>query len=173
MKKRENIKGIDYSKAFAIISVLILHLYLPEEIDKKYLLHLYTAIGVPIFMIVSGHNYTLSFELNNKVWFSRNNIYKKLKRIIFPYIYIILLELILIFKLEKLEKYRTREALVNEFLIEGGIGPGGYYSPTVIQIILIYFPLLLIFNIFLNKIIKKYRAKRVVCQIVLIKKFRL
>ena len=38
MKKRENIKGIDYSKAFAIISVLILHLYLPEEIDKKYLL---------------------------------------------------------------------------------------------------------------------------------------
>lgn len=40
MKKRENIKGIDYSKAFAIISVLILHLYLPEEIDKKYLLHL-------------------------------------------------------------------------------------------------------------------------------------
>lgn len=158
MKKRENIKGIDYSKAFAIISVLILHLYLPEEIDKKYLLHLYTAIGVPIFMIVSGHNYTLSFEFNNKVWFSKNSLYKKIKRIICPYIYIILLELILIFKLEKLEKYRTREALVNEFLIEGGMGPGGYYSPTVIQIILIYFPLLLIFNIFLNKILKKYRA---------------
>lgn len=158
MKKRENIKGIDYSKAFAIISVLILHLYLPKEIDKKYLLHLYTTIGVPIFMIVSGHNYTLSFEGNNKVWFTKNNLYRKLKRIIYPYIYIIILELILIFKLEKLEKYRTKGSLINEFLIEGGIGPGGYYSPTVIQIILIYFPLLLIFNIYLNKIIKKYRA---------------
>ena len=158
MKKPENIKGIDYSKAFAIISVLILHLYLPKEIDKKYLLHLYTTIGVPIFMIVSGHNYTLSFEGNNKVWFSKNNLYKKLVRIIYPYIYIIILELVLIFKLEKLEKYRTKGSLINEFLIEGGMGPGGYYSPTVIQIILIYFPLLLIFNIYLNKIIKKYRA---------------
>ena len=109
-------------------------------------------------MIVSGHNYTLSFELNNKVWFSRNNLYKKLRRVIFPYIYIILLELILIFKLEKFEKYRSKKALVSIFLISGGSGPGGYYSPTVIQIILIYFPLLLIFNIYLNKIIKKYRA---------------
>ena len=109
-------------------------------------------------MIVSGHNYTLSFELNNKVWFSRNNLYKKLRRVIFPYIYIILLELILIFKLEKFEKYRSKKALVSIFLISGGSGPGGYYSPTVIQIILIYFPLLLIFNSYLNKIIKKYRA---------------
>ena len=48
--------------------------------------------------------------------------------------------------------------MVSIFLISGGSGPGGYYSPTVIQIILIYFPLLLIFNIYLNKIIKKYRA---------------
>ena len=158
MDKIKNIKEINYLKAFAILSVLILHLWLPEEIDRKYLLHLYTAIGVPIFMIVSGHNYTLSFELNNKVWFSRNNLYKKLRRVIFPYIYIILLELILIFKLEKFEKYRSKKALVSIFLISGGSGPGGYYSPTVIQIILIYFPLLLIFNIYLNKIIKKYRA---------------
>lgn len=157
MDKIKNIKEIDYVKAFAILSVLILHLWLPEEIDKKYFLHLYTAMGVPIFMIITGHNYTLSFEFNNKVWFSKNNIYKKLKRIILPYIYIILLELILIFKLEKFEKYRSKEALVNIFLISGGSGPGGYYSPTVIQIILIYFPLLLIFNIYLNKIIKKYR----------------
>ena len=109
--KIKNIKAIDYIKVFAILSILILNLWLPEEFDRKYLLHLYTAIGVPIFMIVSGHNYTLSFELNNKIWFSKNNLYKKLKRIILPYIYIILLELILIFKLEKFEKYRLKEAL--------------------------------------------------------------
>jgi len=48
MDKIKNIKEIDYVKAFAILSVLILHLWLPEEIDRKYLLHLYTAIGVPI-----------------------------------------------------------------------------------------------------------------------------
>ena len=86
-----------------------------------------------------------------------------LVRIIYTYIYIIILELILIFKLEKFEKYGSKEALVSIFLISiflisGGNEPGGYYSPTVIQIILIYFPLLLIFNIYLNKIIKKYRA---------------
>ena len=105
MDKIKNIKEIDYVKAFAILSVLILHLWLPEEIDRKYLLHLYTAIGVPIFMIVSGHNYTLSFELNNKVWFSRNNLYKKLRRVIFPYIYIILLELIPAFSRDSLTSF--------------------------------------------------------------------
>ena len=85
----KNIKGVGYIKEFAILSILALHLWLPEEIDRKYIFRLYTAIGVPIFMIVSGHNYTLSFKFNNKVWFSKNSLYKKLKRIILPYIYII------------------------------------------------------------------------------------
>lgn len=158
MKKKEDIKGIDYIKAFAILSVLVLHLWLPEEIYRKYFLYLYTLVGVPIFMILTGHNYALSFEFNNKVWFSRNSLYKKLRRIILPYIFILLLELILIFKLEKFEEYRSKKALIKIFLINGSSGPGGYYSPTIIQIILIYFPLLLILNTYLNKMIKKYKA---------------
>ena len=89
MNKIKNIKEIDYVKALAILSVWILHLWLWKEIDKKYLFYLYTVIGVPIFMIIIGHNYTLSFEFNNKVCFSRNNIYIELKRIVLPYIYII------------------------------------------------------------------------------------
>ena len=46
MDKIKNIKEIDYVKAFAILSVWILHLWLWKEIDKKYLFHLHTAIWI-------------------------------------------------------------------------------------------------------------------------------
>ena len=54
MNRVENIKGIDYAKAFAILGVLILHLYLPSLYDEKVLLRLWTEIGVPIFIIIIG-----------------------------------------------------------------------------------------------------------------------
>ena len=38
--KKEKIKAIDIIKAFAIISVLILHVNVPYEFDKKFFLSL-------------------------------------------------------------------------------------------------------------------------------------
>lgn len=79
MNRVENIKGIDYAKAFAMIGVLILHLYLPNSYDEKVLLRLWTEIGVPIFMIITGHNYLLSYYKSKENWISRKNLYKKLR----------------------------------------------------------------------------------------------
>lgn len=42
--KKEKIKAIDIIKAFAIISVLILHVNIPDEFDKKIFLSLYNCI---------------------------------------------------------------------------------------------------------------------------------
>lgn len=159
MYRVENIKGIDYAKAFAILGVLILHLYLPNLYDEKVLLRLWTEVGVPIFMIVTGHNYILSYYKSKENWLSRNNLYRKLKRIIIPYIYILIFEIILVFIKSDFvsydfSKYRNIKSLFYLILIKGGIGPGSYYSPVLIQIVLIYFPLLLVFNKFLNKLIK-------------------
>ena len=93
----ENIKGIDYAKAFAVMQVLILHLYLPSSYDEKVLLRLWIAVAVPIFMIITGHNYILSYYKSKENWLDRDNLSKKLKRIIIPYIYILILEIILVF----------------------------------------------------------------------------
>ena len=54
--KKEKIKAIDIIKAFAIISVLILHVNVPYEFDKKFFLSLYTLVSVQIFIIITGYN---------------------------------------------------------------------------------------------------------------------
>ena len=164
MNKNENIIGIDYTKAFAIVTVLILHLNLPEIYDKRIFSHVYTEIGVPIFMIITGHNYILSNYKNNLNWLSRDNLSKKLKRIIIPYIYILIFEIIFIFIKSNFirydfSQYREIKAILSLLIFKGGIGPGSYYPPVLIQIVLIYFPLLLIYNKYLDKLIKnKYKA---------------
>ena len=155
----KNIKAIDIIKAFAIFSVLIIHLYIPQEVTKKYFLYLYTVIGVPIFMIITGHNYTLSVVYSNskefslKTYFDRFNFYKKIKRLVVPYIYILLLEFYFLFTKQNFIKYRNKESLIELFVKGGGIGPGSYYTPVLVQIIFIYFPILLLFNKYLKKLI--------------------
>lgn len=41
-----------------------------------------------IFMIIIGHNYILFYYKSKENWLDRDNLSKKLKRIIIPYIYI-------------------------------------------------------------------------------------
>lgn len=171
MYRVENIKGIDYAKAFAMIEVLILHLYLPGSYDEKVLLRLWIAIGVPIFMIITGHNYILSYHKSKENWLNKNNLYKKLKRIVIPYIYILILEIIFIFIKSDFvsydfSEYRNIKSLLYLIFAQGGTGPGSYYSPILIQIVLIYFPILLVFNKFLNKLIKN-RYKSVISLLVI------
>lgn len=70
--KKEKIKAIDIIKAFAIISVLILHVNIPDEFDKKIFLSLYTLVSVQIFIIITGYNYTASYINGNitlKTWY--------------------------------------------------------------------------------------------------------
>ena len=121
MYRVENIKGIDYAKAFAILGVLILHLYLPNLYDEKVLLRLWIEVGVPIFMIVTGHNYILSYYKSKENWLSINNLYRKLKRIIIPYFYILIFEIILIFSKSgfvtyNFSKYRNIKSLLFLYL---------------------------------------------------------
>ncbi|MBR8734775.1 hypothetical protein IX329_002390 [Fusobacterium necrophorum] len=163
MNKIGNIKGIDFVKAFAIITVLILHLNVPEIYDRKVFSRVYTEIGVPIFMIITGHNYILSYCKSKEDWLNKNNLSKKLKRILIPYIYILIFEIIVIF-IESdfirydFSQYRNIKEILYLIFFRGGLGPGGYYPPVLIQIVLIYFPLLLVYNRYMDKLIKnKYK----------------
>ena len=59
------------------------------------------------------------------------------------------------------------KSLLYLIFTQGGIGPGSYYPPVLIQIVLIYFPLLLVFNKFLNKLIRN-RYKNVISSLLVI-----
>ena len=148
-----NIKGIDYAKAYSIIVVLLNH-STPNSA-------LYKVVSIPIFMILTGHNYTLSFKNKNisscQLW-DKEDILKKLKRVVIACFYMVLFEIIVIFLKDEFIDLRNFKNIAL-LLLKGGTGPGSYYPPTLIQIILFYFPLLLFFNINIMRINKgKYRA---------------
>lgn len=153
MKKILNIKGIDYAKAYSIIVALLNHSIANNA--------LYKMVSIPIFMIITGHNYTLSFENKNtssyQLWDGKD-VLKKLKRVVIACFYMVLFEIFIIFIKNEFAELRNLKSIVL-LLLKGGTGPGSYYPPTLIQIILFYFPILLFFNINIMKINKgKYRA---------------
>ena len=152
MKKILNIKGIDYAKAYSIIVALLNHSIANNA--------LYKMVSIPIFMIITGHNYTLSFENKNsssyQLWDGKD-VLKKLKRVVIACFYMVLFEIFVIFIKNEFAELRNLKSIVL-LLLKGGTGPGSYYPPTLIQIILFYFPILF-FNINIMKINKgKYRA---------------
>lgn len=168
--KKEKIKAIDIIKAFAIISVLILHVNVPYEFDKKFFLSLYTLVSVQIFIIITGYNYTASYmnrKITLKTWYGKYNLQRKLKRILIPYILIVIFETIILYIKVDYTKYRNLRYIGTLFL-EGGLGPGSYYTPVLVQIVFIYFPLLLIFNNYLKNTIDNIKKRYILSLVITI-----
>ncbi|MEE1305195.1 MAG: acyltransferase [Agathobacter sp.] len=136
MKKR--IDFLDYLKAVAIMLVITTHY---DWIDKKqYVFTMFINMAVPIFLIVSGYNYAMSYDKKTdgtlKQMYNLKIIWAKLERIIIPALVASTVELIL-FKVKGLDF-----DWINLYL-NGGYGPGSYYVPLMVQLILM-FPLIYI-----------------------------
>lgn len=128
---------IDILKGLLIISVLIMHAFPLDLLQKAfYLLHVGQAI--PIFIIILGFNQAISFSKDEK--FIINVIYyhqylkKKIVRIIIPFILAFVISLFLGF-LFYLIKNNTILRL-NRYLIFGRLplpGPGNYFISLLLQ----------------------------------------
>ncbi len=168
--KKEKIKAIDIIKGFAIVCVLTVHVNIPPEFDKKIFLSLYIIITIQIFMIITGYNYAASSVSRNitlKKWYSKYNLQRKLKRILIPYIITIIFEVIVFYIKVDYTRYRNLKYIGHLFL-EGGLGPGSYYTPVLIQIVFVYFPLLLILNEYLKNIIVNSKKRDILSLVITI-----
>ena len=146
--KRNRIEIFDYMKAFAIIAVVITHCKF-SLIQKTHISFTFViGMAVPIFMLITGYNYAKSYQLRScKSFIELYNIKLLLKRfirIVLPFLIIFLLEFFL------LEGKINSDNFLH-FFIRGGIGPGSYYFPVIMQIIFLY-P-------FIYKILYKYKEK--------------
>jgi hypothetical protein len=98
--------------------------------------------AVPIFMVIAGITSTL-FATKNNVLFRLSNEYsipklnKYLARIVAPFTFIWIVEMCFMICLKNIT---PKQMLLSYFA--GGIGPGGYFTPIIIQHLLI-FPLIL------------------------------
>ncbi len=136
------IKIIDLFKGLAAIGVIVQHIFLPQNIQNLLLLPFSLNLAVPVFVIISGFTFALStrkYQNNNKSllknYFSASSIMKKVKRIYLPFVIIYLFEIICV--MLKGERF-SLPYLCKQFVLGGFIAPGNYYIPILLQLIIVF-----------------------------------
>ena len=129
----------DYLKALAIICIVIDHYRFTISELGNLLFPYAIEMGVPIFMLVTGFLYANSF-LKNKIYnikemFAPAILIKRFLRLTLPFLIIFTIEYI--FNTANIREHDN--FFIN--LFNGQIGPGSYYFPVILQVI-IFFPIL-------------------------------
>ena len=134
MNKR--ISTFDYIKGLMIFIIILTHInFLPQE-RLDLLFPFYIDMAVPVFMIISGYLSSLSLSKRNcESAYSLDYLIKRALRFTVPLIIAIFIE----YAAKITPFVNIKSAIV--FIIKGGIGPGTYYYPIMMQFIL-FFPIL-------------------------------
>jgi len=136
--KYQQIKSLDYLKTISIFMVIVTHLSFTAISRKTLLFPYWIDMAVPFFFIISGYMYSLSWEKrelrNLKDWFGCKNFLDKFLRIFLPYIIIFGIEILLFRILHR--NVTVREIIYGFFT--GGWGPGSYYFPVLVQLLLLF-----------------------------------
>lgn len=158
IRLKENIKSnrivsIDYLKAIAVILVIVNHTISKDQ-SLKVGGPFWIKMAVPIFMIISGFTYSMSARGNRltsiRQYFNKDLMSAKLSRLMIPYTIIIVVETILNLMISvKSPKLELNSQLIKEFLrifLRGGLGPGSYYLPILIQLLFLFPFMLFLFK---------------------------
>lgn len=141
----ERNRFIDVLKGFCIVAVVFTHAGWSEEQCLKLLFPFWIDMAVPFFMLVSGYVYAKSFQAKgvegldsayNKRYLLKNSI-----RYTLPFFVAYMLELAWRFLTEKpsgLKEVKDFCILTVLGFLSGGYGPGSYYYPEMIQIMLLF-----------------------------------
>lgn len=149
---------LDILKGSLIFCVIIHHFKFPVSIYLKYLCPLWIMMTIPLYMIISGYVNHNSFKKNGISSLSEcylpKNIVNKVLRFTIPFAIAFVAELIFYNIVgDRLEEFGSPLAAIRRF-IRGGLGPGSYYYPLMIQFIFV-FPVIF-------TIIKKHKFKGVI-----------
>ncbi len=157
---KNHYRHIDILKGICILIVIIEHAKWSSSVWKKALFPFWGRMAIPCFMIISGFvnsrsvgNMTLSEAYMAK------NIIRKLKRYLIPYTIAFAIEAAAFFAVSfpiisqffnhfnsfdfDATKYVSFFNLLKAY-ISGGFGPGNYYTPVLIQLVLLI-PILVYF----------------------------
>lgn len=159
---RKHYRHIDVLKGIFILVVIFEHANWPLSFWQKSGMPFWDRMAIPCFMTISGFLYTRSIQ--NKTideYYSIKNIARKFKRYLLPYTFVFLMEVLLwsILAIPSIQTMITESFnysfdydpgtklslsnLIHLYLF-GGEGPGNYYTPVLMQLIII-FPFLYFF----------------------------
>lgn len=135
---------IDFLKGICIIFVIITHYGWTDEECLRYLFPFWIDMAVPFFMAISGYVYSKSYikhgidSIGNA--YTYRNIYNKIVRYTVPFVIAYVIELIFFTFRDNPYGIDGIESIIINF-IDGGIGPGSYYYPVMLQLVF-SFPLI-------------------------------
>ncbi len=134
MEDNERIHLLDLIKGILIIFIIITHYNWTDAQRRMLLFPYWIDMAVPVFMIISGYVYALSYERKNiatlKDAYQFKEIVSKLIRYFIPLLMAFVFEVFL---------YVVSEIKIDpKAILTGGIGPGSFYSPVMIQFIFVY-----------------------------------
>jgi fucose 4-O-acetylase-like acetyltransferase len=125
---------IDILKAIGMILVIITHYNWSDREKLNYLFPFWVSPAVPVFIIISGYVYSMSYERNGIKTLSDCYRYRfvinKLIRYTIPFVMAYFVEVIF----DIISGNFTFYNMLVKF-IDGGSGPGSYYYPIIIQFI--------------------------------------
>ena len=141
MKEESNVKAsgthriefLDYLKAICVLMVIITHYDWTDKTSPFFTMLINMA--VPVFMIISGYNFAMSNckKADGKLgkMYGWNIMKPKLIRFLVPFFAICLIEIALLVVEERaIHPLRI-------FLL-GAYGPGSYYVPVMLQLLIIF-----------------------------------
>ena len=115
-------------------------------------------MAVPVFMLISGYQYALSYKRNGiqkiEQAYLLKNVVGKMIRYTIPFIVAFAIEMFGLVFSDKLSFPLDGALNPWQLFLQGGLGPGSYYYPLMMQFIFI-FPAIYF-------VVKKYQAKGVV-----------
>jgi len=143
---RKRIYFLDYMKAICVLMVIITHIDWANKNRMIFLLVINMA--VPIFMIISGFNFDMSYHrriesaeatIGRKasfweqlgIMYSPKNVWPRVVRFATPFIPIALLEL-------ALKNMQGKDVSLARLFFLGGFGPGSYYVPLMFELLLVF-----------------------------------
>lgn len=143
MKRRNS--ALDILKGICIIFILITHFRWEESDRIRFLFPFWIDMAVPIFMVITGYVYTKTLltadENTIDSIYSSNFIRKRIIKYTVPFLLIFGLEIFSELVLHLNYPIVVGTDSVFGALLTGGWGPGSYYYPVLIQIVLL-FPLM-------------------------------
>lgn len=151
-KKSGRNSALDILKGICILCVIITHLEWTDAQRLRFAFPFWISMAVPVFLIITGYLYALSFERRGihsfRAAYSPSNIIPKVIRYTFPFLFIFVAEYV--YKSLLIGFNKSILAILSGF-IKGGYGSGSYYYPLLLQFIIL-FPIVYF-------VIKKFLAK--------------
>ena len=134
MEDKKRIRSLDLIKGLLIIFTIITHYDWTDDQRRMMLFPYWIDMAVPVFVIISGYVNALSYQRKTITTIKEAYNYKEILSKYIRYT----VPMLIAFAIEYVMYAVIGKSISLGKFLTGGVGPGSYYYPVMIQFIFIY-----------------------------------